>query len=347
MEHVNACLRDIPRDNDYKKAAGLVSNIGELVAEISHMEGILASRSLRYLIFFNHTLERVPFRVALLILLILVLFYGTKEAPFEGHEWAFYLVEGLSFLQLGGSVLFSATYFVVTAPIAMHKAKLKTEKKARNTLQNSARLMNAAALTAKTSRGRREPQAEYDEQYHEPPPAPSKDGAESVVCDVFKASLVSYGAWWHVAFLTLGVLAFWPNNLEWRFLYALHMLEYFRLPEGKSIVESIRVGGPGLLKSAQGGLVVILMAASLSWMVFRGNISHFHACDTAYQCVSRILNAGIKGDLTPAFGDPNIANLYPAWGGHPASTYPMEVDDILDIQAGQYFPILASFDPNP
>jgi hypothetical protein len=32
-----------------------------------------------------------------------------------------------------------------------------------------------------------------------------------------------------------------------RFLYAFHMLEYFRLPEGRSILESIRVGGPGNL----------------------------------------------------------------------------------------------------
>lgn len=326
MEHVAHSLRDIDRDNEHKKAAGLVGQIGELVAEISHMEVILASKGLRHLITFNHTLERVPFRVALAILLLLVLFYGTKAEPFADHTWALYLVEALSFLQLGGSIFFVVTYFVVAAPIAMHKARIQTKRAEQQDRQRSTRLMNAADLTSPG------PSEERAAKIVPPPPI---EEPRNLVFDVLQASLISWGAWWHIAFLTLGVFAFWPDQIEWRFLYAFHMLEYFRLPEGRSILESIVVGGPGLLKSAQGGLVVILMAASVSWMYFTPNIQAFgDRCNTAYQCVTHLLNAGLKGDLSSAFGNAEIKNVFPA------ATYPLQIQDIVDIQAGWLFTVL-------
>jgi hypothetical protein len=90
------------------------------------------------------------------------------------------------------------------------KARLQTEKVEAESIQRSARLLNAAELGT----GAHDAGASGTSCSIAPPPR--FEGHSSLVWDVLGASLVSYGAWWHIAFLTLGVFAFWPEPLEWR-----------------------------------------------------------------------------------------------------------------------------------
>ena len=98
---------------------------------------------------------------------------------------------------------------------------------------------------------------------------PLPENAATLASDVLTASLVSPRAWYHVCFLPLSVLAAWPTKLEWRFLYAFFLVDFFRLPEGNLMIQSVYVGGPNLLRSAKGGLVILLMVASITWMYFQ------------------------------------------------------------------------------
>ena len=117
--------------------------------------------------------------------------------------------------------------------------------------------------------------------------------------------------WYYVGIACLTYCAFLAQLVHHKgiFFFSFLMLDYFRRKEAAMIVQSVTVGGPGLIGSAKAALILILIYACMTFWLFEEQMQPNNACTTSYQCILKTLDAGLHGDLAGAHGDDFGANL--------------------------------------
>jgi len=111
--------------------------------------------------------------------------------------------------------------------------------------------------------------------------------------------------WYYIGIACLTYCAFLAQLVHGKgiFFFSFLMLDYFRRKEAAMIVQSVTVGGPGLIGSAKAAVILILIYACMTFWLFEEQMQPNNACTTSYQCILKTLDAGLHGDLAGAHGD--------------------------------------------
>ena len=89
----------------------------------------------------------------------------------------------------------------------------------------------------------------------DPPPPPPDEEWDHAFDPAFLQSLLHlWLGWWSLISVAIAILAWVPagfvtSQSQSHFIGVLILLDYFRLPSGKMVVASLRVGGTGLLNA--------------------------------------------------------------------------------------------------
>jgi len=121
--------------------------------------------------------------------------------------------------------------------------------------------------------------------------------------------------------MVIAILSALPHGVvtthrESNFIGVLILLDYFRLPSGKMVVASLRVGGIGLFNSFKVAVIIITLWGIGGFLFFKEDINKNNPCSTAFQCWMVAMNEGFRGDFGGAFADPYDI----IWYTMPAST---------------------------
>lgn len=89
------------------------------------------------------------------------------------------------------------------------------------------------------------------------------------------------------------------------FFFVFLMLDYFRRPDGRLVLQAIIVGGPNLLRSFVIGIIVVIIFGFYSYTYFSPSvIASSDLCHSPFQCVAKHILDSMTGDLTTVLGDP-------------------------------------------
>ena len=131
---------------------------------------------------------------------------------------------------------------------------------------------------------------------------------------------------YYVIYLSISVyamLGFMDERYYPWFWYSMLMLiHYFQRPAGKTVLESMIKGGPGLFKTGKVGLVVVLFASMASFIYFATPVAINNTCDTSFQCIYVGIDSGIHGDMADLHGDNygNVFLTFPQWINEDSTT---------------------------
>jgi len=318
QEHADELMQDIPRDNPTRKAVDLASRFQQLSDEMLHYKGLLESTTWVETMIKNFTtIDAIQFRLAMLQIFIAILFYGEKSEPFVHYYYVpQFMIYLLAVALLVATTVRIAFYVIVEAPVESWTAEVVEHR-----YQELEDDPNCAV-------------AEKDALPYLPPP-PIRIVEEEILITTLKNCMYAPIFWYMIVYwcfaFAISLNPFTETDLT--FVSALLTIDYFRMPAGEEILQSVHVGASGLFNAFIAGLTMIIIWCCLSFLFFDFNIGNNNDCTTAYRCIFKGLNEGLHGDLATFHGD-NFGNL--------PATYPMWISSIPDQQA-QWFLVITFF----
>jgi len=114
-------------------------------------------------------------------------------------------------------------------------------------------------------------------------------------------------AWWSVFTCLIAVLGALPpgtisENEQNCFFCTIILFDYFRLPAGQMVMESLFEGGEGLWNTFKVAMILITIWAVGGFIMFEDEINENNDCTTVYQCWYLGVDAGFRGDMVGMHG---------------------------------------------
>jgi len=241
-------------------------------------------------------INELPFGLSVFISFLLSVFYGYKDEPFSQYNGCYEVVFICTIIHLLSSILLVVSFFVREAPL------LTKDSKNPFTVGKAAPELTQAQLAQMT---------DIPDLHNLPPLKRPPKHVKTYYWSTLVAEMFGqFHCWYYASYLAISIYAFTGFNHErherhypWFWYALLMMVHYFQRDAGKTVLESILKGAPGLYKTGKVGLVVVLSFSMFSFAYFSFEIGAANGCDTAYQCIFNGMDAGIHGDLLGLHGD--------------------------------------------
>jgi len=302
-------IQDIDRDNPAQKANQLKDRLCGLIKTLDHYKWLFRSPMRSSMVQRLDLIDGAQFNVALLQTAGLVLFFGEKEHPYEeyggGGGWAEIIGAVLAGAQVLASMMKLMEYVMVELPEELEEVESTSEEPSKD-------------------------QEESIPPYKlADPPLPIEESESNariilgpIWGGIFLRACSDVQFWYLISYLSFAAVLFYnqvsraaggPSNTVLAFASGFLLFDYFRMPAGLAIMESVIVGGPGLVNSFKCALVLIFAWGTLSFAVFQDEIQLNNDCQTAYQCLTLAIDAGLHGDMAGLYGDDfgNVLNPFP------------------------------------
>lgn len=305
VQQADARFQDIDRDNPDGKAAQIMHVAKSLTIEMDHINRVAVNPVLQFFLQNQGLIINAPLISAFTCLALLLLFYGRKEGsiidgdptrtgkPFGDVDYAcFVLFEFVNFFHVICVIVLVTSYILIKAPITVRLIEYQdaVERKMQN-------------------RG-----SEGDEGFvYDPslfpyeqilPPIPSLESPPTLTQRIITLLFRTVDPLYYMSYCTVTFFMVLPEDYGGSpFFVTFVLLDYFRTEGGQLVLSSIKVGGPGLVKSSVVGVILVLIFGSISWLGFQDEINQVNECNTAYQCFLFILDKGLQGGLGEFYGD--------------------------------------------
>jgi len=288
-------IEAIDRDNPDFKAQQIMHQLKSLVSEMTHIVSVNHS-VLQPLLFLQSIITELPLYVATVGVVILLLTYGSHDEPFAvaGEHWE-YIFFLSTLVHIGVSFLFALSYFAIDAPNQVLAMEYEMDKEIRTAEKRLTVKIKEEPIFGKP----------YNRKLPPIPKMPRETGWFKKTCLLFS----TFWPYYYIIYFAMSVAV-----LRQPFILPFLLMDYLRSDGGMVVMASVVVGGPGLLRSGAVGIILILVFGSLSFMEFADDINAINAgsCVTAWNCIGKAFDYGIRGGLETFFGDDhgNFA-LYP------------------------------------
>jgi len=256
----------------------------------------------RELVEYSDQIQDKPMLVAIAALVLLILFYGSHDDPYEqapAVQWFVYLIVLGQFCL---SVVWTATFYLIQAPIVVLKKKPKK-----------------AEIERKKEKPIDYSKLEVFELPLPPVPVPPSEKTlqewKEEQMDYAKAS--SY----YIIFTMISFVSLCgPPHMQ--FFMFFWVLDYFRLPYGATVMLAVNSAGPTLFKIGFGAMLLAIMWTSWSFWLFQEDAQAFSGQSaTVYQAILWGIHNGMRGDLRNSWGPIPKGN----------KNFPLRVDDEMGL----------------
>ena len=112
--------RDIPRDDPDEKVWKLLNTLSSLVADVEYIEWLQNSSLFWWTVEYRYIVKEMPYNIALVIIFLAILFYGSPHDPWGTHDGKFRWLDVFMQLLLCASIvanlMANIVFFVVDVP---------------------------------------------------------------------------------------------------------------------------------------------------------------------------------------------------------------------------------------
>jgi hypothetical protein len=319
---LNEYIENIPRDNPEEKAYTLLVNMRKLLVEAEHLTALIDHPQYSQFIKNQRLMMSIPFNLSLLIVFVLILFYGGVQNPWHGYSVMAHITKALTAVHVLATACQTSCYFIIEAPML---APQNFEAVAED---DSAVALDAASKENSHSSGSQWP---FHRPYSLPetplPIARSKHNA-TIAAAQYVLSGGSLEPIYYLFILLLSVL-----GVNQPFYHAVVLVEFFRTEQGLMVLKACKVGAPKLAKTFLMGIIMILAWTCIGWLFFWDPINRSEFCRTIWQCTLRALQVGLRGDIGDMHSDEH-GNV------DPTTPFPEAFDNEVKFQAELLFVLL-------
>jgi hypothetical protein len=330
----------VNRDNIVAKQIEFVRCLHYWAVTVSHMHFLLElkatspcyGRMTKFLVNWQDVIDQMPLLFASVLMVFVWITFGDPDDKFSEYSGSGAVVEVLSIALTASMWLLLVKHLVVIAPqdYQKHLVSMQSENSLYNTELSLHQSLHGEAA------------ADLPEEIkpHDLPleMANLENMAKIEERKVFDMN--AYIAWalhdafcWYFVLFAGFSLAAWVfehSSDKGIFSFCFFLLDYFRRKEGLLIFKSVAVGAPGLLGSAKVAIILILIYSCVTFWVFEDEMQVNNDCTTSYQCIFKVLDAGLHGDIAGAHGD-DFENIW--------TNYPLKISDESTKQAQWVFTI--------
>eukprot|EP00899_Mesostigma_viride_P005270 jgi/Mesvir1/14744/Mv05388-RA.1 len=326
---VLADLHDVERDNPVLKAQQLLEKMRICAFRVMHLEevedlawGMIPSRlqrQMRTLVF------RIPFVNAVCVLILLALRYGESENDWRSHKPWRYAVLALSIVQLalclasvfvfwrfeGSVVVFLKRWAAMKkeeddaegdedADGDDHKEEGDGEEEDEDEEVEGSKHPGKDTAAKPPKRRQRVARDPLDEEVYKaismPLPAAKSDAAREHGWGDRLTVMCAPTFIYTIVLLAVSLLSLFVSPL-FHVIFLIDFLLY--QPSGRLVLQSLVVGGPGLLKT---GIVVIITIAFYTVGTFVFFRDRAGPCTTLYECLGMHMLFGLTSDIAEVVG---------------------------------------------
>jgi len=315
-------IQDIPRDNPVEKAEQMMCRMKDLRDMMGHMRQLLSNQFTEKLVEYQQQIDNLPFMSTVVIMLFVWAGYGHPSHPYEDYPVISAVVDILGIVQVLVAIMFSTTYYLVTAPLESKQPHMIKHNIDRTIIADHASQVHDSKLSIVEASP---VEKDKESNYLAGSPLVGTSGFVRLIenlPNVMTTYVLTSMGIYCIIFTVISIVAADLSNPDLRFISSFLLFDYFRLPAGKTILRSVLEGATGLYNSAKAGLVIIFAFSCLGFLFFRTYIDEQQNCETAWQCIFLGLNAGVHGDLGLQHGD-NFGNVL----GNALTPFPLSFTD--------------------
>eukprot|EP00164_Ancoracysta_twista_P002592 GFYU01003448.1.p1 GENE.GFYU01003448.1~~GFYU01003448.1.p1 ORF type:complete len:1282 (-),score=390.67 GFYU01003448.1:91-3936(-) len=283
-------LTDVPRENPHQKVKLFFEKVNGFSFEIDHLTSLSHNQYGWWCVDYARIVENMPFYLALLISLFTLFFYGERRQPWEDDGWAGTVVEVLGVLHLVSTFFWCLSFFIERGPIILHHQMAEMRQLKEN--QNKSTLIEPD-ITMEGSDFARVKVFHFNAKPWELPlpdvPEQVRDTTfTEMVMLLAKSSFLPY----YLSFYIFGSVCGITFS---KFFFCFHLLDFVRKPDGMMVIESIRSGGPRLIRTFVLAIIFMYIFSVCAFVVYAEDIGK---CDTFFQCaISHIAGGVLDGSL--------------------------------------------------